>query len=119
MLRLAFTQHLAKTLLAGKSVNLVSPHGRGRRQTLIDLISLLDDVYVAKIDLKREQNKWQSWFEKTLSLNGQVIVILHNIEGATDEQKQVFAMFQCFTLLYVSEQPMSDETLVGIEIPEE
>jgi hypothetical protein len=119
MLRPAFTQHLAKTLLAGQSVNLVSPHGRGRRQTLIDLISLLDDVQVAKIDLKREQGTWHNWLEKTLRLKGQVIVIIHNIEDATNKQKQVFSVLQGVTLLYVSEQPISNKTLLEIEVPEE
>ncbi|PCI00832.1 MAG: hypothetical protein COB79_05035 [Zetaproteobacteria bacterium] len=80
MLRPAFTQHLADTLLAGKHVNLISPHGRGRRQTLLDLETLLDDVVVRKIDLKREQNKWQSWLEDTLILSVQVIVIIHNFD---------------------------------------
>lgn len=80
LLRPAFTQALADTLLAGKHVNLVSPHGRGRRQTLIDLISLLDAVQVTKIDLKREQNALGKWLKHTLNLTGQVIVIIHNFD---------------------------------------
>ncbi len=116
MLRPAFTQHLAKTLLAGQSVNLVSPHGRGRRQTLIDLISLLDDVQVAKIDLKREQKQWQTWLEETLSLHGQVIVIIHNIEHIKQYQKQALNALKKFTLLCVSERPLQGEGWVSIEL---
>ena len=80
MKRPKFTQALADTLLACNHVNLVSPHGRGRRQTLLDLETLLGDVVVRKIDLKREQDTWKNWLDDTLSLNGQVIVIIHNIE---------------------------------------
>ena len=117
MKRPKFTQTLADTLLAGKHVNLISPHGRGRRQTLIDLISLLDDVQVAKIDLKREQKQWQTWFEKTLRLNGQVIVILHNIEYIKQYHKQALNALKKFTLLCVSERPLQDEGWVSIELP--
>jgi len=88
LLRPAFTHALADTLLAGKHVNLISPHGRGRRQTLLDLEGLLNDVLVRKIDLKREQNKWDLWLEETLGLSGQTVVIIHNIEYANPEQKQ-------------------------------
>lgn len=113
-----FTQALADTLLAGKHVNLISPHGRGRRQTLIDLISLLDDVQVAKIDLKREQKQWQTWLEETLSLHGQVIVIIHNIEHIKQYQKQALNALKKFTLLCVSELAMHDKRMLEIEIPE-
>jgi len=36
-LRPEFTQSLATRLLAGQSINLISPHGQGRRRTLQDL----------------------------------------------------------------------------------
>ncbi len=106
MLRPAFTQALADTLLAGNHVNLVSPHGRGRRQTLLDLETLLGDVVVRKIDLKREQNIWQTWLDDTLSLNGQIIVIIHNIEYIKEEHKhalQHLRLSKNMTLLYVLE----------------
>ncbi|MDQ6977243.1 MAG: hypothetical protein Q9M75_03945 [Ghiorsea sp.] len=74
MLRPAFTQQLAAYLLAGESVNLHAPHGRGRRQTLEDLLTLLAGVQVQKIDLKREQDMWNDWLKETLTLSGQVIV---------------------------------------------
>ena len=117
LLRPAFTQDLADTLLAGNHVNLVSPHGRGRRQTLLDLESLLDGVNVRKIDLKREQDKWQSWFGETLSLNGQTIVIIHNIECISQRQKEALEDLKKFTLLCVSEQPLADKSMVKVEIP--
>jgi len=118
LLRPAFTQALADTLLAGKHVNLISPHGRGRRQTLLDLEGLLNDVLVRKIDLKREQGKWDSWLEETLSLNGQVIVIIHNIEHIKQHQQQALDDLKKFTLLCVSEQPFADKSMLNIEIPE-
>ena len=118
MLRPVFTQDLADALLAGKHVNLVSPHGRGRRQTLLDLETFLLDVVVRKIDLKREQDTWKEWLEGTLSLNSQVIVIIHNIEYIKQYQQQALDDLMKFTLLCVSEQPFADKSMLNIEIPE-
>lgn len=42
-LRPRFTRELAKRLLHAGSVNLISPHGQGRRRTLADLRTLLGD----------------------------------------------------------------------------
>ncbi|MDQ6984575.1 MAG: hypothetical protein Q9M44_07645 [Ghiorsea sp.] len=78
MLRPAFTQQLADHLLSGQSIYLVSPHGRGRRQTLEDLLPLLSRVTVQKIDLKRQQDTWERWLERTLALSSQAVVIIHN-----------------------------------------
>ncbi len=118
MLRPAFTQALADTLLAGKHVNLVSPHGRGRRQTLLDLETILNDVTVSKIDLKREQGKWKIWLKDALSIKGQLIVVIHNIEYIMDDQKQALEDLKKFTLLCVSEQCLQDKSMIKIEIPE-
>lgn len=118
MLRPVFTQQLADHLLAGQSVNLVSPHGRGRRQTLEDLMPLLSDVKVQKIDLKREQDMWNSWLKETLALSGQPIVIIHNIEHLGKDREAAFASLKVFALLCVSELPMGDEGMFEIEIPE-
>ncbi len=117
MLGSAFTQQLAAYLLAGKSVNLYAPHGRGRRKTLDDVLPLLEGVQVRKIDLKREQDKWGSWLKETLTLSDQVIVILHNIEDMTQAQKAILPRLKVFTLLCVSEQPMGDKDMFEIEIP--
>ncbi|WP_038248061.1 hypothetical protein [Ghiorsea bivora] len=118
MLRPAFMKQLADHLLAGESVNLYAPHGRGRRQTLEDMLPLLAGVQVQKIDLKREQNKWGSWFKETLTLSGQVIVIIHNIEYVTQAQKAALSRLKVFTLLCVSELPMGDKDMLEVEIPE-
>ncbi len=118
MKRPKFTQALADTLLAGKHVNLVSPHGRGRRQTLLDLEALLGTVIVRKIDLKREQTKWQRWLEETLNLDGQVLVILHNMEHMQSHQQQTLDDLGKFTLLCVSERPLTMSNMLHIEIPE-
>lgn len=117
MKRPKFTQALADTLLAGTHVNLVSPHGRGRRQTLVDLETLFGDVLVRKIDLKREQDKWESWLENTLTLDIQVIVIIHNIEYIKQHHEQAMNALEKFTLLCVSEQPLMDKGMLEIEIP--
>lgn len=106
MLRPALTQDLADTLLAGKHVNLISLHGLGRRQTLLDLETLLGDVSVRKIDLKREQAKWGIWFEEALSLSGQVIVIIHNIEYLKEGYKHMLKQLSLskeISVLYVLE----------------
>jgi hypothetical protein len=40
-LRPEFTEYLVSKLLLGNVINLISPHGQGRRRTLSDLLSLL------------------------------------------------------------------------------
>lgn len=53
MLRPLFTQQLAQRLMHGASINLVAPHGYGRRQTLRDLRSILPpEVSVLYADMK-------------------------------------------------------------------
>ncbi|MDQ6977244.1 MAG: hypothetical protein Q9M75_03950 [Ghiorsea sp.] len=116
MLRPAFTQQLAAHLLAGKSINLYAPHGRGRRQTLDDLMSLLLDVKVQKIDLKRERNNWENWLKETLKLPCQAIVIIHNVEYSICAFQDAELDLKVFTLLCVSEQPMGDKDMLEIEI---
>ena len=118
MLRPAFTQALSDTLLAGKHVNLISPHGRGRRQTLLDLETLLGDMVVRKIDLKREQDRWRKWLDDTLRLDIQIIVIIHNIEHIKQRQQQALDDLKKFTLLCVSERRLADKSMLNIEIPE-
>jgi len=124
MLRPVFTKQLADTLLAGTSVNLFSPHGRGRRRTLEDLKTrLADDVEVYQIDLKRQQDMWQTWFDEVLMRRGQVVVIIHNIEYITLKQTDNIFAFKKkltpnkITLLYVSEQPLYDNAMQSIELP--
>jgi len=97
---------IVDALIAGKHVNLVSPHGRGRRQTLIDVQALLPDLKVQKIDLKRQQNEWEGWLEQTLAMKGQVIVIIHNIEYLKHPRKTL-NLLEHFTLLCVSELPLA------------
>lgn len=112
LLRPELTKQLADTLLAGKHVNLVSPHGRGRRRTLEDLKTLLPyGVLVQQIDLKRQQNMWKTWLEYTLSLSGQVVIIIHNIEYINESQRLSLQALKKFTLLCVSELPLSDKDL--------
>ncbi len=112
MLRPVFTNMLAEMLLAEKHVNLVSPHGRGRRQTLVDLETLLGDVLVRKIDLKREQDKWESWLKNTLTLDIQVIVIIHNIEHIISNQEvslQALCKQKNITCLCILEKPCQQQ----------
>ncbi|HID36541.1 MAG TPA: hypothetical protein EYP39_04075 [Ghiorsea sp.] len=118
MHRPTFIKQLTAYLLAGKSVNLHAPHGRGRRQTLENLLTVLVGVQVQKIDLKREQGMWNDWLKETLTLSGQVIVIIHNIEYITQVQKAALPSLKAFTLLCVSELSMGDKDMLEIEIPE-
>jgi len=109
------TLQIVDALKVGKHVNLVSLHGKGRRQTLMDVQELLTGLKVQKIDLKRQQHLWEAWLEQTLSLDGQVIVILHNIEYLKDQQ-HILNRLKNFTLLCVSEQPLNDKSLENAEI---
>jgi len=106
------SEQIAKALSAGNHVNLVSPHGRGRRQTLLEVEELLHGLIVRKTDLKRQQDEWTTWLEQTLTMEGQVIVILHNIEYIKN-QELVLNRLKKFTLLCVSERPLYDESLKG------
>ncbi|OIO69537.1 MAG: hypothetical protein CO186_10245 [Zetaproteobacteria bacterium CG_4_9_14_3_um_filter_49_83] len=52
-LRPAFTHMLANHLLRGESINLLAPHGYGRRETLQDLRAILPtDIRVLYADMK-------------------------------------------------------------------
>ena len=58
-LRPSFTRELADRLMQGKSVNLVSPHGQGRRRTLHDLCNTLpQSILIVKINLKLYHNDY-------------------------------------------------------------
>ncbi|MDX8381833.1 MAG: hypothetical protein R8M14_06960 [Ghiorsea sp.] len=109
------TLQIVDALKVGKHVNLVSPHGRGRRQTLIDVQVLLSGLKVQKIDLKRQQYLWEAWLEQTLAMDGQVIVILHNIEYLKGQQ-DILNRLKKFTLLCVSELPLNDKNFQNAEI---
>jgi len=117
MLRPMFTRSLADMLRAGRHVNLIAPHGRGRRQTLADLLLLLTDIPVQKIDLKRERGEWASWLDKTLCMGGQVVVIIHNIEYMEGAQKAALQALKEQVLLCVSEKPLPYAWMRKVEIP--
>ena len=87
VLRPTFTKKLAALLLAGQHINLISPHGQGRRRTLQDLKSLLPaDLFIKQIDLKdlglSEYQSLLSEAAKSLVMEKKsVLLILHNFNA--------------------------------------
>ncbi len=112
LLRPTFTQHLAKQLLDCKHINLMSPHGQGRRRTLDDINQVLPThVDVFQVDLKREQNGYDCLrlHLEAHEENKQGIVILHNFYGSGAVKSSLFQALQQFGLLCVSEDLVSSE----------
>jgi len=63
-LRPEFTAALAHRLLAGACINLISPHGQGRRRTLADLrIALPDALQIFQIDMRSYKNNYQAFYD--------------------------------------------------------
>lgn len=106
LLRPTFTHYLAKQLLAGKHINLISPHGQGRRRTLADLGFVLpDDVQMFQADLKRD-NKWCDSLPHSLQGNNHGVVILHNFDVIEAGQWPWLQDLKQYALLCVSEEPL-------------
>ena len=63
-LRPEFTAALAHKLLAGACINLVSPHGQGRRRTLADLRAVLPDaLQIFQIDMRIHKDDYQGFYD--------------------------------------------------------
>jgi len=62
-LRPEFTAALASRLLNGESIKLISPHGRGRRQTIADLTTILPDaVFIIHMNMRDYALDYKSFF---------------------------------------------------------
>jgi len=87
LLRPAFTRQLAERLLSGEHIQLVSPHGLGRRQTVTDLRSLLPaPITVTYIDLLRmDQQLLPAMIDACHTQQGAVVLIVHNIDQLNEQ----------------------------------
>jgi len=102
MLRPLFTRSLATGLLAGNSFVMVSPHGRGRRQTVVDLRTLLAGrVFTIHLNMRdycndfkgllndamrqiggtqKTPGSWSQFLDGIEKLADQSLLILHNFD---------------------------------------
>ncbi len=107
-LRPEFTETLARRLVQGESINLISPHGQGRRRTLQDLHSLLPKDYAVKqIDLRADEATWKRWLSDFPENCKVKLLILHNFDLLTDQaianKLNIIMNQKVVTLLTVSE----------------
>jgi len=109
ILRPVFTAQLAERLRNGVSINLVSPHGQGRRRTLDDLRSLLPgSLCIAYIDLLRmNRADIEAAVAQCMHTVKPTLLIAHNIERVQDNTllKGIIAVENRhnINILYVSE----------------
>ncbi len=107
-LRPEFTQKLAEQLFNGAHINLISPHGQGRRRTLQDLRHALPDTLsVFQTDLKTHEGDLKTWVSQAITTK-QTLLILHNFHLLSDisvlEQLNTIKKQHNIALLYVSEK---------------
>jgi len=91
LLRPEFTKTLADDLSQGKSINLISAHGLGRRRTLLDLHMVLPGgLEVLQMDVKRFIGEKAAWIKQTLKQVAEAehkqLIIMHNFDLLEDEQ---------------------------------
>jgi len=80
-LRPEFTKQLKRHLLKGESINLIAPHGQGRRRTLQDLRSLLPYSHsMQQLDLRRDRIDPNQWLSEVIDNSVKTLLILHNID---------------------------------------
>ncbi|MDX8405182.1 MAG: hypothetical protein R8K50_03435 [Mariprofundus sp.] len=81
ILRPIFTTKLAERLQHGQAINLISPHGQGRRRTLRDLLTLLPaSLPVTYIDLLRmNDERIQTTITSCSKTESPALLIVHNV----------------------------------------
>ncbi len=86
LLRPEFTRSLADKLSVGACINLISPHGQGRRRTLEDLRSLLPvSIDVQQLDLRRDSVDPLAWLLRNLDSSRKMLLILHNFDELSED----------------------------------
>jgi len=84
-LRPEFTQKLAEQLFNGAHINLISPHGQGRRRTLQDLRHALPDALsIFQTDLRTHEGDLKTWVSQAITTTKQTLLILHNFHLLSD-----------------------------------
>ncbi|GAV19875.1 hypothetical protein MMIC_P0833 [Mariprofundus micogutta] len=108
LLRPEFTLSLAEQLLKGQSINLLSPHGQGRRRTLKDLRDILPDIMqIFHVNMRDYCSNFKAFCGELASQNGcintgndnlaelldgmtqkacQTLLILHNFDEIRNSQ---------------------------------
>jgi len=118
ILRPEFTTHLAERLVTGESINLISPHGQGRRRTLQDLRSLMPaSLPVQYIDLRLHQDDLEAVICACLKQQEQGLLILHNFNLLQNHdlisQLNAINKLNHISLLYISEDKTLQDLLAA------
>ncbi|MDX8395771.1 MAG: hypothetical protein R8K22_05080 [Mariprofundaceae bacterium] len=96
LLRPEFTKALAKQLRQGTSINLISPHGQGRRRTLKDLrCCLIDSLLLLQVDMRDYQDDFEGMLN-TLATQAAV-----NDQGKLDALISQLAQKKSTTLIII------------------
>ena len=138
-LRVEFTHQLLKSLQQGKSINLIGPHGQGRRRTLQDLRSILPEVWrvfqvdmrdvekrqISLLDALLEQGKYKNianihdFIPEINKTSIYHLVIVHNLEFLTDlsviSYLNEIEKYPYVSLLCVSEKKQQESALVAVD----
>jgi len=76
---------LAERLLGGASINLISPHGQGRRRTVKDLRAVItSSLSVQYIDLRLNPDDLQATVSGCLQQQNPILLIVHNFNLLRD-----------------------------------
>jgi len=128
MLRPELTKTLLNKMLLGRHINLVSPHGRGRRQTVADVLSLKPEgITTLYIDLKRYEGNIEIWFKTSIntlhSNKNPHWVILHNLDvtenrGLIALIKQIQAFQYVSLLMVTTEALLSEKEVEQVWLPD-
>ncbi|MDX8387573.1 MAG: hypothetical protein R8M46_03435 [Ghiorsea sp.] len=106
LLRPEFTDCLVDKLLTGENINLISPHGQGRRRTLKDLkLVLKGKIQIEQFDVLRDNSAdLISIIKRLEQVNEQSLLILHNYDLFNDKTlKQTIRGMKKTVILTVSE----------------
>lgn len=121
MLRPVFTEKLTESLLQGGWINLVSPHGQGRRRTLSDLRQQLPaSLPIVTVDLMREPDRLAASLSACAAIHTPALLIIHNFdllqEPSLLTQLQSFKQIRGLSLLITTEAKTMDIALDTVDL---
>jgi hypothetical protein len=136
-LRPEFTFQLRDALLAGESINLISPHGQGRRRTLQDLQVIFPKLWrILQVDMKAVEKSGSTLLDELVqqdkiknidNIHGFILelnktstyslIIIHNFHLLTDLNVtsclNKMKNYPYLSLLCVSEKKQKNSTLLA------
>lgn len=112
---------LAERLLGGESINLISPHGQGRRRTVNDLRAVIpSSLSVQYIDLRLNPDGLKATVYDCLQQHHPLLLIVHNFNLLQDqrviEQLNSIKKLNHISLLCISENAKDQPSLAAENI---